>query len=147
MKILVLNGPNLNMLGKREVSHYGKLTLSQIRKNLEKLARELGATLVFFQSNHEAALVEKIQDAREQFDGILINAAAYTHTSIAIRDALSSVGIPFVEVHLSNLAKREEFRRHSMLADLAAGVVFGFGPDSYELGLRGLVARLKNRSK
>ena len=147
MKILVLNGPNLNLLGSREVSHYGRLSLAQIQKNLEKLARELKDKLEFFQSNAEAELVGKIQAARGKFDGILINAAAYTHTSIAIRDALSSVGIPFVEIHLSNLAKREDFRRRSMLADLAVGVVFGFGPESYLIGLRGLSAHLKNRGK
>jgi 3-dehydroquinate dehydratase-2 len=147
MKILVLNGPNLNLLGSREVSHYGRLSLAQIQKNLEKLARELKVKLEFYQSNAEAELVGKIQAARGKFDGILINAAAYTHTSIAIRDALSSVGIPFVEIHLSNLAKREDFRHRSMLADLAVGVVFGFGPESYLIGLRGLSAHLKNRGK
>ena len=147
MKILVLNGPNLNLLGSREVSHYGRLSLSQIQKNLEKLARELKVKLEFYQSNAEADLVGKIQAARGKFDGILINAAAYTHTSIAIRDALASVGVPFVEIHLSNLAKREDFRNRSMLADLAVGVVFGFGPDSYLIGLRGLSGHLKHRGK
>ena len=145
MKILVLNGPNLNLLGSREKKHYGRFTLTQISKNLTKLAEQLGAELNFFQSNSEADLVEKIQEAKGKFDGILVNAAAYTHTSIAIRDAFSSVEIPFVEVHLSNLARREEFRHRSLLSDLAIGVVFGFGPDSYQLGLRGLVENLRNK--
>jgi len=147
MKILVLNGPNLNLLGIREKEHYGSLTLADIKKKLLKLGKELKVELSFFQSNSEAELVEKIQAAKQKFDGILINAAAYTHTSIAIRDALSSVAIPFVEVHLSNLAKREDFRRGSMLSDLAAGVIYGFGPESYLLGLRGLAAYLKTRGK
>jgi len=143
MKILVLNGPNLNLLGSREKEHYGSLSLAEIENRLKKLAKELKVSLSFYQSNSETALVNKIQAAKTKFDGILINAAAYTHTSIAIRDALASVGVPFVEVHLSNLAKREDFRRRSMISDLASGVIFGFGPDSYLLGLRGLVARVK----
>jgi 3-dehydroquinate dehydratase II len=147
MKILVLNGPNLNLLGSREKEHYGSLSLPEIEKRLKKLAKELKVSLNFCQSNSETALVEKVQAAKARFDGILINAAAYTHTSIAIRDALASVGVPFVEVHLSNLAKREDFRRRSMISDLAAGVIYGFGPDSYLLGLRGLVARLKTGSE
>jgi len=147
MKILVLNGPNLNLLGSREKAHYGKLTLAQIEKKLSTLAKELKVSLDFFQSNSEAELVEKVQQAKKHFDGILLNAAAYTHTSIALRDALSSVALPFVEVHLSNLAKREDFRRQSLLSDLAVGVVFGFGPNSYLLGLAGLVDHLKNRGK
>lgn len=147
MKILVLNGPNLNLLGAREKEHYGNLSLAEIEKQLEKLAKELKLRVSFFQSNSETALVDKIQEAKTKYDGILINAAAYTHTSIAIRDALASTGIPFVEVHLSNLAKREEFRRRSLLSDLAAGVIFGFGPDSYLLGLRGLASHIKSRGK
>jgi len=143
MKILVLNGPNLNLLGSREKEHYGSLSLTEIENRLKKLAKELKVSLSFYQSNSETALVDKIQAAKTKYNGILINAAAYTHTSIAIRDALASVGIPFVEVHLSNLAKREDFRRRSMISDLAAGVIYGFGPDSYLLGLRGLAAHLK----
>jgi 3-dehydroquinate dehydratase II len=146
MKILVLNGPNLNLLGSREKEHYGKLTLKAIEQRLMKLAGELKVSLVFFQTNSESELVESVQSGRKKFDGILINAAAYTHTSIALRDALASSGIPFVEVHLSNLARREDFRRRSMLSDLAAGVIYGFGPDSYLLGLRGLVSHLKSGS-
>jgi len=143
MKILVLNGPNLNLLGKREKEHYGTLSLAQIEKQMKKLAQNLGVKLEFFQSNYEGALVEKIQKAKNKYDGILINPAAYTHTSIALRDALIAVGIPFVEIHLSNLYKREEFRKRSLLSDLALGVVSGFGPRSYLLGLRGLVESLK----
>ncbi len=143
MKILVLNGPNLNLLGKRERQHYGSLSLPAIEKQLKKLGRELGVQLEFFQSNFEGALVEKIQNARDKADGILINPAAYTHTSIALRDALAAVEIPFVEVHLSNLAKREEFRKRSLLSDLALGVISGFGPASYFLGLRALAEFLK----
>lgn len=145
MKILVLNGPNLNLLGTREKEHYGNLTLNQIEKNLKKLAKELKVQLEFFQSNYEGELVEKVQRAKKNFDGILINPAAYTHSSIALRDAFIAVNIPFVEVHLSNLAKREDFRKKSLLADLAIGVVSGFGPDSYCLGLLGLVKFLKNK--
>jgi 3-dehydroquinate dehydratase-2 len=147
MKILVLNGPNLNLLGKRERQHYGTLSLPAIEKQLKKLGRELGVQLEFFQSNFEGALVEKIQAARDKADGILINPAAYTHTSIALRDALAAVEIPFVEIHLSNLAKREEFRKRSLLSDLALGVISGFGPGSYYLGLRGLVEFLKKHDR
>lgn len=145
MKILVLNGPNLNLLGKREKEHYGDLTLAQIEKNLKKQAREMKVHLEFFQSNYEGELVEKIQSAKNKYDGILINPAAYTHTSIALRDALIAVQIPFVEIHLSNLARREEFRKKSLLSDLAIGVISGFGPDSYSLGLIALIQFLKRR--
>jgi len=143
MKILVLNGPNLNLLGKREKEHYGTLSLARIEKQMKKQARALKVNLEFFQSNYEGELVEKIQQAKNKFDGILINPAAYTHTSIALRDALIAVGIPFVEIHLSNLAKREEFRKKSLLSDLAVGVISGFGPQSYSLGLTGLIEFLK----
>ena len=143
MKILVLNGPNLNLLGKREPQHYGALSLKTIEKQLKKLGRELGVQLEFFQSNHEGELIGKIQSAKGKCAGILINPAAYTHTSIALRDALAATAVPFVEVHLSNLARREEFRKHSLLSDLALGVISGFGPQSYLLGLRALAASLK----
>jgi 3-dehydroquinate dehydratase II len=145
MNILVLNGPNLNLLGGREKEHYGSLTLADIEGLLKKLAKELGVKLEFFQSNHEGELVEKIQKAKGKCDGILFNPAAYTHTSVAIRDALIAVKLPFVELHLSNVAGREEFRRRSMVSDLAVGVVSGFGHNSYLLGLRGLVQFLKER--
>lgn len=135
--ILVLHGPNLNLLGTREPHIYGSLTLAQINERLELLAGELGATLTAWQSNHEGALVDHIQAARQDgTDFIIINAAAYTHTSVAIRDALAGVAIPFIEVHLSNLYKREPFRHHSYLSDLAQGLISGLGADGYEAALR-----------
>jgi len=144
LKILVLHGPNLNLLGQREPGVYGSLTLADIETALEKLAAELNAKLEFFQSNSEGALVDRIQSASGKVDGIVINPAAYTHTSIALRDAFLAVKIPFVEVHLSNIHSREDFRRRSYLADAAVGVVAGFGSESYCLGLRGLAARLSS---
>ncbi len=144
MKILLVHGPNLNLLGERESKHYGTATLEQINKDLSDIATNLGHTLENYQSNIEGELVNKIQDARKQnVDGILINPAAYGHTSVAIRDALIAVKIPFVEVHLSNIAAREEFRHKSLISDIAQGVIFGFGPDSYKLGLSGLMSVLQ----
>ncbi len=135
--ILVLHGPNLNLLGTREPHIYGSLTLTQINEHLELLAGELGASLSAWQSNHEGALVDRIQAARlDGTDFIIINAAAYTHTSVAVRDALAGVAIPFIEVHLSNLYKREPFRHHSYLSDLAVGLICGLGADGYEAALR-----------
>lgn len=135
--ILVLHGPNLNLLGTREPYIYGSLTLPQINERLELLAGELGAKLTAWQGNHEGALVDRIQAARQDgTDFIIINAAAYTHTSVAIRDALAGVAIPFIEVHLSNLYKREPFRHHSYLSDLAIGLISGLGADGYEAALR-----------
>jgi 3-dehydroquinate dehydratase-2 len=135
--ILVLHGPNLNLLGTREPHIYGSLTLPQIDERLELLAGELGAKLTAWQGNHEGALVDRIQAARQDgTDFIIINAAAYTHTSVAIRDALAGVAIPFIEVHLSNLYKREPFRHHSYLSDLAIGLISGLGADGYEAALR-----------
>ncbi|MEW6488962.1 MAG: type II 3-dehydroquinate dehydratase [Thermodesulfobacteriota bacterium] len=142
MRVLVLHGPNLNLLGAREPGVYGALGLADIEERLRGVGKELGAELEFFQSNAEGALVDAIQGARGRFDGIVINPAAYTHTSVALRDALLAVGLPFVEVHLSNVHAREPFRRRSLLADVAVGGVWGFGPESYILGLRGLAARL-----
>lgn len=139
MRILVLHGPNLNLLGTREPQTYGTTTLAEIDGRLRALAVELGASCEAFQSNHEGVLIDRIQEARGRFDGILINAAGLTHTSVALRDALLSVAIPFVEVHITNVYAREAFRHSSLLSDAAAGVVFGFGPRGYELGLRGLV--------
>lgn len=143
MKILVLHGPNLNLLGLREPEVYGTTTLAEIDDRLKKAAAEAGLSLETFQSNVEGELVTRIQQARGAADGILINAAAYTHTSIAIRDALAAVGLPAVEVHLTNLHRREPFRRKSHLASVAAGRVEGFGPESYLLGFQGLVAILR----
>ncbi len=142
MRVLVVHGPNLNLLGTREPGVYGAETLASIEERLRALAAELGVSLEFFQSNHEGALVDRIQAARGRADGILINPAAYTHTSVAIRDALLAVGLPFVEVHLSNVHAREPFRHRSLLSDRALGVVMGFGAESYLLGLRGLAIHL-----
>ena len=138
-KILVVHGPNLQLLGEREVSVYGKVTLEQINAALEKEARELGVEIEILQSNHEGEIVDRIGGAQREFSGVLINPAAYTHTSVAIRDALAACGLPAVEVHLSHIYKREDFRQHSMTAPACVAQVTGFGKDSYLLGLRGLV--------
>ncbi|HVM42683.1 MAG TPA: type II 3-dehydroquinate dehydratase [Gemmatimonadales bacterium] len=145
MHIAVVNGPNLNLLGVREPGRYGKLTLDAIEASVRARARELGAEISWLQSNHEGELVEAIQALRARADGALVNAAAYTHTSIAIRDAVLAAAVPFVEVHLTNIWGREEERRKSLLADLAVGVVAGFGAQSYLLGLEGIVAWLKTQ--
>jgi 3-dehydroquinate dehydratase-2 len=142
MKILVLHGPNLNMLGLREPEVYGSTTLAQINDRLAQDAMELGAELSFLQSNHEGVLIDAIHAAFQVQQGILINPAAFTHTSVALRDAIASVNIPTVEVHLSNVYKREEFRHHSFIAPIAIGQISGFGAESYRLGLRALVAHL-----
>ena len=134
------------MLGKREPAIYGSQTLQDINDELEKVAKSLDASLTFFQSNHEGALVDTIQAALNLHQGILINPGAYTHTSVAIRDAIASVSIPTVEVHLSNIHKREAFRQHSYIAPVAVGQISGFGADSYRLGLEGLVAYLRRES-
>ena len=145
--ILVIHGPNLNLLGQREVGIYGRQTIQDINKSLEKEARALGASVTIKQSNHEGAIVDAIQKARQKYAGILINPAAYTHTSVALRDALLACGLPAVEVHLSNIYKREEFRQHSMTAPACVGQVAGFGMDSYLLGLRGLLSSIQSHRK
>ncbi len=142
MRIAVLNGPNLNLLGVREPHIYGTTTLAQIEDRLRFVAAELGVDVHFAQSNAEGAMIEAIHGMRGTTDGVLINAGAYTHTSLALRDALAGVGIRYVEVHLSNIFAREPERRHSTLASGASGVLCGFGAYGYELGLRGLVASL-----
>lgn len=142
-RVLVIHGPNLNLLGQREPGVYGILTLAQINAKLEKLAQELQVEVEIFQSNHEGAIVEAIQGAFGRIDAIVINPAAYTHTSVAIRDALLAVSLPTVEVHLSNVHKREEFRHRSLVADVAVGQVTGFGLDSYLLGLRAALTLIK----
>jgi 3-dehydroquinate dehydratase-2 len=135
-RILLLNGPNLNLLGTREPTHYGARSLAEIEAELSALALARGIELDCFQSNSEGALVDRIQAARgEGVDFILINAGAYTHTSVALRDALAAVEIPFIEVHLSNVYKREDFRHRSLLADLARGLIVGLGPQGYRLAL------------
>ena len=143
MRIAVLNGPNLHLLGEREPELYGRATLAAIEAATRTTAQALGVEVVWTQTNHEGELVEAIQRLRGAVDGALVNAAAYTHTSLAVRDALLAVRVPFVEVHLSNIFAREPARRHSLLADIAGGVVSGFGADSYRLALDGLVRRLR----
>lgn len=144
MRIAVLNGPNLNLLGTREPEVYGRATLAELEAAVRAEAGRLGVTLQWFQTNHEGAFVEAVQGLRGQADGALINAAAFTHTSLAIRDALLAVRVPFVEVHLSNIFAREAERRHSRLADLAVGVVAGFGPAGYLMALGALVQKLRD---
>ena len=144
MRVTVLNGPNLNLLGSREPGVYGRATLDQVESLVRAEAAHLGVVIEWFQSNHEGALIDQIQGLPDRADGLVLNAGAYTHTSLAIRDALLAVRIPFVEVHLSNIFGRDELRRHSVVADLALGVIAGFGPQSYLLGLRALTARLAN---
>jgi 3-dehydroquinate dehydratase-2 len=135
-KILLLNGPNLNLLGKRQPEIYGKTTLGEIEKKVSTLAKELGVEIDFRQSNSEGELVTWIQQAAGHFGAIVINPAAYTHTSLAMRDAISAVGVPTVEIHISNIHKRETFRHHSFIAEVAVGQIAGFGVESYLLGLR-----------
>jgi 3-dehydroquinate dehydratase II len=141
----VLNGPNLNLLGEREPEIYGRTSLADIERATKERARALGVSCTWTQTNHEGELVDAIQALKGRADGALINAAAFTHTSLAVRDALLAVRLPFVEVHLSNIFGREPERRRSLLADLAVGVVTGFGADSYRLGLEGLVGHLQSR--
>lgn len=144
MKILCLNGPNLNLLGTREPDKYGVYTLSDIEKEVSQKAKELNVEIDFYQNNIEGELVNKIQAAKGIYDGIIINPAAYTHTSIAIRDAFLAVQIPAVEIHLSNIHKREEFRHKSFIAPVCIGQICGFGKNSYVLGLYAIVDYLKN---
>lgn len=141
-KILVIHGPNLNLLGEREVSIYGKVTLDAINQLLKAKAVELGVELTIEQSNHEGVIVDLIGNARKSFDGILINPAAYTHTSVAIGDALLAANLPAVEVHLSNIHKREDFRKKTLTAAACVGQICGFGQESYLLGLIGLCKSL-----
>ena len=148
MKIMILHGPNLNLLGSRETDLYGRKTLDDINESLRRRAEELGVEIQEnLQTNSESALVERIQAAQGKIDGIVINPAAYTHTSIALRDALLATGIPFVEVHLSNVHAREPYRHQSYLSDIAVGIVAGFGPDSYLLALEGLIKRLQTEEQ
>lgn len=141
MKILVINGVNLNMLGIREPEKYGSMTLKDLEKSLYEYSFELGIDIETFQSNFEGEIVEKIHNSIGHFDGIVINAGAYTHTSVAIRDAIAAVNLPVVEVHMTNIYNREEFRSHSYLAPVCIGQISGFGVDSYKLGLKALAAR------
>jgi 3-dehydroquinate dehydratase-2 len=145
VRITVLNGPNLNLLGRREPEVYGRATLAEIEARTRRRAAALGTELTWLQTNHEGAFVEHVQALAGTADGALVNAAALTHGSLALRDALLAVGVPFVEVHLSNIFAREPERRQSLIADLAVGMVAGFGARSYELGLEALVEHLRAR--
>jgi 3-dehydroquinate dehydratase-2 len=138
-KILVIHGPNLDLLGKREPQIYGRTTLKQINAALKQAGRKRKASLVIKQSNHEGEIVDLIGRAKSRYAGLLINPAAYTHTSVAIRDAIAACGIPVIEVHLSNIYSREEFRHKSLISPVAKGTIMGFGPKSYLLGLEALI--------
>jgi len=139
LRILVLHGPNLNLLGIREPEVYGRATLEEIEADLQAAGKAAGAEVQCFQSNHEGALIDRIHEARTWADGILVNPGGLTHTSVALRDALVAVELPVVEVHLSNVAAREDFRQRSLISPIALGVVSGFGPTSYRLGLEALL--------
>ena len=147
MRIAVLNGPNLNLLGQREPARYGHATLAEIEAMVREAAGPLGVEVAWSQTNHEGAFLDALQSLRGNADGALINAAAWTHTSLAIRDAVLAAPVPFVEVHLTNIFAREPERRHSMTADLAAGIVAGFGAESYRLGLVALVGHLRGTAR
>lgn len=144
MKILIINGVNMNMLGLRETEKYGTMTLKDLEKELYAFSFELGIDIETFQSNFEGEIVEKIHQTKDNFDGIVINAGAYTHTSVAIRDAISAVNIPAVEIHMTNIYKREEFRHHSYIAPVCIGQISGFGINSYKLGLKAVVDYLNS---
>src|SRR6266540_147733 len=146
MKILVLHGPNLNLLGAREPDVYGSLTLDDINSKLIDIGMELGVEITSFQSNHEGALIDTLQDARMWAGGVVFNPGGYTHTSIALRDAITAIGIPVVEVHISNVYAREEFRSVSMISAVCKGKIVGFGWKSYELGLRALIDLLTDKA-
>jgi 3-dehydroquinate dehydratase II len=143
MRIAVLNGPNLNLLGQREPEVYGRTSLAEIENMVQEAARSLDVEIQWFQTNHEGALVDAVQSLSGRAEGALINAAALTHSSLALRDALLAVRVPFVELHLSNIFAREHERRHSVIADLALGMITGFGAQSYLLALQALVGRLR----
>ncbi len=142
-KIIIINGPNINLLGEREQSQYGSITLSKIIENCQKKSNELNLDIKFEQSNIEGELVNIIQDSRKKFDGMIINAAAFTHTSVAVRDALELFKKPIIEVHISNIYKREEFRQKSLISDVATGGIFGLGADGYILAIISMQKLLK----
>ena len=143
-KIIIINGPNLNLLGEREQSQYGSITFDKLKENCLKKSKELDLVLEFSQSNVEGELVNIIQDSRKNFDGIIINAAAFTHTSVAIRDALNVFKKPIIELHISNIYKREEFRHKSLISDVVTGGIFGLGADGYILAIISMQKLLKN---
>ena len=142
-KIIIINGPNINLLGEREQSQYGSITLEKLKENCIKKSKELGLIIEFAQSNIEGELVNTIQDSRKKFDGMIINAAAFTHTSIAIRDALDIFKKPIIEIHMSNIYKREEFRKKSLISDIVTGGIFGLGDDGYILAIISMQKLLK----
>lgn len=144
MKILVINGVNMNMLGLREPEKYGRMTLSELENELKDYAKSLNIELETYQSNIEGEIVEKIQQSRGVMDGIVLNAAAYTHTSVAIRDAIAAAEVPVVEIHMTNVHAREDFRKKSLIAPVCIGQISGFGKESYILGIKGLVSYLSN---
>ncbi len=146
-KIIIINGPNLNLLGEREQSQYGSITFEKLKENCRKKSLELGLEVEFTQSNIEGELVNIIQDSRKKFDGIIINAAAFTHTSVAIRDALTIFKKPIIELHLSNIYKREEFRHKSLISDIVTGGIFGLGADGYILAIISMHKLLKNENR
>ncbi len=146
-KIIIINGPNLNLLGEREQSHYGSTTFDQLKENCSKKGQELGIDVEFTQSNIEGELVNIIQDARKKFDGMIINAAAFTHTSVAIRDALDLFKKPIIELHLSNIYKREEFRHKSLISSVVTGGIFGLGADGYILAIISLQKTMQNENR
>ena len=146
-KIIIINGPNLNLLGEREQSQYGSTTLNQLKENCYKKGQEIGLDIEFAQSNIEGELVNIIQDARKKFDGMIINAAAFTHTSVAIRDALDLFKKPIIELHLSNIYKREEFRHKSLISDVVTGGIFGLGAEGYILAIISLQKTLLNENR
>ena len=145
-KIIIINGPNLNLLGEREQSQYGTTTFKQLKENCLKKADEIGSKLEFFQSNLEGELVNLIQDSRKNYDGMIINAAGFTHTSVAIRDALNLFKKPIIEVHISNIYKREEFRHKSLISDIATGGIFGLGTEGYILAIISIEKILRNEN-
>jgi len=145
-KIIIINGPNLNLLGEREQSQYGSISFEKLKENCEKKSQELGLGVEFVQSNVEGELVNLIQNSRKKFDGIIINAAAFTHTSIAIRDALEVFKKPIIELHISNIYKREEFRHKSLISDIVTGGIFGLGADGYILAIISMQKLLKNEN-
>ncbi len=146
-KIIIINGPNLNLLGEREQSQYGSTTLDQLKENCSKKGQEIGLDVEFAQSNVEGELVNIIQDARKKFDGMIINAAAFTHTSVAIRDALDLFKKPIIEIHLSNIYKREEFRHKSLISGVVTGGIFGLGAEGYILAIISLQKSFQNENR
>ena len=144
--IILINGPNINLLGKREQSQYGSMSFDELKKNCVEHSKQIGVKIEFFQSNLEGEIVEKIQESIKSFDGIIINAAGYTHTSVSIRDALSIYKKPKIELHISNIYKREEFRQKSLISDVVTGIICGLGSDGYILAINAMQELLKNEN-